>query len=156
MTATHVQVRRGAYYDSVILMQLQRALAALPGVLEAGVAMGTAANKDLLAQTDLLLPEAQAAAADDLIIAVRAQDDAAAQGALAKVDELLTRRRSTTDQEYRPQSLETAAQMMPEAGWVLVSVAGRYAAGVARQALRLGKHVFLFSDNVPVEDEIAL
>jgi FdrA protein len=46
--------------------------------------------------------------------------------------------------------------MMPDAGWVLVSVAGRYAAGVARQALRLRKHVFLFSDNVSVDDEIAL
>jgi FdrA protein len=39
---------------------------------------------------------------------------------------------------------------------VLISVAGRYAAGVAREAMRLGKHVFLFSDNVSVEDEIAL
>jgi len=44
----------------------------------------------------------------------------------------------------------------PDAGWVMISVAGRYAAGVARDALRLGKHVFLFSDNVSVEDEIDL
>ncbi len=28
--------------------------------------------------------------------------------------------------------------------------------GVACQALRLGKHVFLFSDNVSIEDEIGL
>ncbi len=46
--------------------------------------------------------------------------------------------------------------MLPGAAWVMISVAGRYAAGVARQALRLGKHVFLFSDNVSVEDEIGL
>ncbi|PKO22437.1 MAG: FdrA family protein [Chloroflexi bacterium HGW-Chloroflexi-1] len=46
--------------------------------------------------------------------------------------------------------------MLPDAAWVLVSVAGRYAAVVARNALRLGKHVFLFSDNVPVEEEIQL
>jgi FdrA protein len=39
---------------------------------------------------------------------------------------------------------------------VLVSVPGRYAAGVARDALDLGKHVFLYSDNVSLEDEIAL
>jgi FdrA protein len=37
-----------------------------------------------------------------------------------------------------------------------VSVPGRYAAGVAREALDLGKHVFLYSDNVSLEDEIAL
>jgi FdrA protein len=38
----------------------------------------------------------------------------------------------------------------------LVSTPGRYAAGVAQEALRLGKHVFLYSDNVSLEDEIAL
>ena len=39
---------------------------------------------------------------------------------------------------------------------MLISVPGRYAAGVAREALELGKHVFLYSDNVSLEDEIAL
>ncbi len=46
--------------------------------------------------------------------------------------------------------------MLPDAQWVLISVPGRYAAGVARQALDLGKHVFIFSDNVSQEDEIEL
>ncbi len=156
MTPTRVEVRRGAYYDSIILMQLQRALAALPGVLDAGVIMGTPANKELLAQIDLLPPEASAAKPDDLVIAVRAEHDAAAAAALDRVDDLLTRRRTSLDQEYRPRSLETAAQVLPDASWVLVSIAGRYAAGVAHQALGLGKHVFLFSDNVPIEEEIAL
>ncbi|RLC79455.1 MAG: FdrA family protein [Chloroflexi bacterium] len=156
MTVTKAEIRTGAYYDSVILMQLQRSLAALPGLLDAGVVMGTAANKDILAQSDLLTPEVQSAVADDLVIVVRAQDDGAAQAALAQVDELLTRRRGTIEQEFRPKSLESAAKMLPEAQWVLVSVPGRYAAGVARQALRLGKNVFLYSDNVSLEDEIAL
>ena len=156
MTIVKAQVRPGAYYDSIVLMQLRTSLAALPGVLDAGVAMGTPSNKELLAIDDLLPANAQAAKPDDLIIAVRGEDEAVAQAALAQVDELLTRRKSPLEQEYRPQSLETAAAMLPGAAWVLVSVAGRYAAGVARDALRLGKHVFLFSDNVPVEDEIAL
>ena len=33
---------------------------------------------------------------------------------------------------------------------------GAYAAGVAREALGLGRHVFLYSDNVSLDDEIAL
>ena len=158
MSATRVEIRSGAYYDSVILMQLQRSLAALPGVLDAGVVMGTDANKELLAQIDLCPPEAQAAKSDDLVIVVRADDDAAAQAALAQVDQLLTRRKSVVSQHeaYCPQSLESAAQMLPDAQWVLVSVPGRYAAGVARQALRLGKNVFLYSDNVALDDEVAL
>jgi FdrA protein len=156
MAMIQVEIRSGAYYDSVVLMQLQRSLATLPGVLDAGVVMGTAANKALLAQIDLLPPEARSAVADDLVIVVRAEDEAAARGALSQVDALLARRRSVVEQEYHPRSLESAAQILPGAQWVLVSVPGRYAAGVARQALRLGKHVFLYSDNVPLDDEIAL
>ncbi len=156
MPVTKAQVRSGAYYDSVVLMQLQRALAGLPGVLDAGVVMGTAANKEILAQTGLLAPEAQAASADDLVIVVQAEESEAAESAIAQVDELLTRRRSSVDQDYLPKSLDSAASMLPDARWVLVSVPGRYAAGVTRQALRLGKNVFLYSDNVTVDDETSL
>jgi len=157
MAVTKVEIRSGAYYDSVVLMQLQRSLADLAGVLDAGVVMGTAANKDLLAQSHLLAPEAEAAGADDLVIVVRADDEASAQAALERVDDLLAARRKLgVEQEYLPKSIELADQMLPDAQWVLVSVAGRYAAGVTREALRLGKHVFLFSDNVSVEDEVSL
>ena len=138
-------------------MQLQRALADLPGVDDAGVVMCTTANKELLEQSGLLTPEIQTAAPEDLVIVVRADEIDAARAALAQVDALLTRHRSTrADDDYRPKSLESAAKMLPEAGWVLISVPGRYAAGVARQALDLGKNVFLYSDNISLEDEISL
>ena len=153
---TLVDIRRGAYYDSAFLMQLQRTLSDLPGVLDAGVVMGTPTNQDLLAAMDLLPAEARTAKPDDLLIVVRAEDEASARDALARVDDLLTRRKSTQSADHRPQSIESAASLLPDAAWVLVSVAGRYAATVARDALRLGKHVFLFSDNVPVEEEIDL
>ncbi len=157
MSITKGEIRSGAYYDSVILMQLQRSLTELPGVIDAGVIMGTDANKELLAQSDLLAVEVQAAGVDDMVIVIKADDGAAAQAALEGVDDLLVARRSGgIEDEYRPKSLESAAQMMPDAQWVLVSVPGRYAAGVARGALDLDKHVFLYSDNVTLMDEIAL
>ena len=46
--------------------------------------------------------------------------------------------------------------MLPDAGWVLISVPGRYAAAVAHEALDLGKSIFLYSDNVEIEDEVEL
>ncbi|MCB0224850.1 MAG: hypothetical protein KDI02_14255, partial [Anaerolineae bacterium] len=157
MSATKTEIRRGTYYDSVVLMQLQLSLSKLSGVHNAGVMMGTEANKELLGQSNLLTPEAKAALLDDLIIAIEGDDEAAAEAALAQVDNLLTRRRSAiADQDYLPQSLDAAAKMLPEANWVLVSVPGRYAAGVARDSLAQGKHVFLYSDNVSLEDEISL
>jgi FdrA protein len=157
MTSIKVEIRSGVYFDSVILMQLQRSLAAQPGILDAGVVMGTDANKDVLAQSDLLAPEAKAAGSDDTVIVVKAENDSAAQAALQKVDELLSyRQRRDNEMDYRPKTLDSAAQMLPDAQWVLISVPGRYAASVARQALRLGKNIFLYSDNVSLDDEIAL
>jgi FdrA protein len=153
MAVTRAEIRAGAYYDSVVLMQLQRSLAGLSGIKDAGVVMGTEANKEILAQSSLLAPEVQAAVADDLVIVIRAEDDAAAQDALSQIDQLLTQRRRGLEQEYLPRSLESAAEILPGAHWVLISVPGRYAAGVTRQALGLGKNVFLYSDNVSLEDE---
>jgi FdrA protein len=157
MTITRVEIRKGAYYDSVILMQLQRSLAQQPGIVDAGVVMGTAANKEVLAQSNMLIPEVESAGADDLVIVVVGNDGTSAQTALGKVDELVAARRGgSSAQDYRPRSLETAAKMLPDANWVLVSVPGRYAAGAARQAISTSKHVFLYSDNVSLEDEISL
>ena len=158
MPSIKTEIRSGAYYDSVVLMQLQRSLADLPQVIDAGVVMGTKANKDLLDHTGLLVDEIKGAKADDLIIVVKAENEKAARKALGKIDELVAARRSRDigDQDFLPKSLESAVKMVPEAHWVLVSVPGRYAAGVSREALRLGKHVFLYSDNVSLEEEIDL
>jgi len=157
MTSTKGEVRSGVYFDSIVLMQLQRSLAGLQGVLDAGVVMGTEANKNLLAQGDLLAPEVQSAGMDDLVIVIKAEDELKAQAGLAKVDELLaSRRKGEVGGDYHPKSLESAVQMNPAAQWVFVSVPGRFAAGVAREALRLNKHVFLYSDNVALDDEIEL
>jgi len=156
MTVTKWNIRAGAYYDSVVLMQLQRGLLGLPGVLDAGVVMATQANRDLLAANNLL-PDSISANPDDLLIVVKADKEDSATDAMGQVDELLSRRKSSTvSQDFRPRSLNGAVKQLPEASWVLISVPGRYAAGVAREALELGKHVFLYSDNVSLEDEISL
>jgi FdrA protein len=156
MTAVKWELRPGAYYDSLVLMQLQRGLLDEDGVIDSGVVMATPANRDLLAANGLL-PDSLQASADDMLIVVKAKDVAAAQGALSKVDALLARRGSSSGTEdFRPRSLDAAVRQLPDADWVLVSTPGRYAADVARQALELDRHVFLYSDNVSLEDEIGL
>jgi FdrA protein len=154
--AVRCAVRPGSYYDSVVLMQLQRALAALPGVLDAGVMMATPANRELLAASGLLPDDAATAGPQDLLIALKAESDAAAGEALARVDALLQVRRSGGEQDFRPRGLASALKMLPEARWVLISVPGRHAAAVADEALDHGRNVFLYSDNVPIEQELSL
>lgn len=155
MTVSQREVRRGVYYDSVVLMQLQRALAALPDVEDAAVVMATPANRDVLSSTGFSVEEIDAKP-EDLLIVVKAASTEAATAALSQVDALLTRRRATATSDYRPRSLRAATSALPDSHWVLVSVPGRYAAGVAQEALDLGKHVFLYSDNVDLADEIRL
>ena len=154
MTITLSEVRPGAYYDSVVLMQLQRALADLSGVQDAGVVMATPANCDLLAASDLEV--VTDAGSDDLLIVVKGIDQESAEAALVQVDALLTRRRGGISQEFRPRSLDAAVNQLPKSRWVSISVPGRYATGVAKDALALGRHVFMFSDNVSLEDELDL
>ena len=55
MSIAKIEIRKGNYYDSVTLMQLQASLIKQPGISHAGVMMGTAANKDLLRQSGSIL-----------------------------------------------------------------------------------------------------
>ncbi len=148
-----------AYYDSVTLMLVARELLAMPGVQDAAVVMGTPANLALMRDAGLLTAQAQAATPNDLVVAVLATSDYEAAAALAAVDGLLAAGKSgkqTDGAAPRPRSLRAAVRQAPDANLALISVAGRYAAREARLALAKGLHVMLFSDNVSLEDEIAL
>lgn len=151
-------VRRNAYADSITLLQVSATVAELDGVLDAALVMGTDLNRDVLRDGGLLVGEASAAAANDLIIAVRAGDDATADAAIGHAEALLQRRASAAAAQAvePPRSLRSARTRLPSASVAVVSVPGQYAASEARQALSQGLNVFLFSDNVSLDDEVAL
>jgi FdrA protein len=156
MSQLATQVRVGFYADSIVLMQLQSDLQRLDGVLDAGVVMGTEVNRELLRTSGLLDDESATAGPNDLVIAVRCQSEDHASLALGQVDDLLKARRSTSSLGWRPHSLAAALEGNSQQTWVSISIPGRYAAGLAREALDLGSPVFLYSDNVPVSDELEL
>ena len=152
-------IKPGEYRDSVALMLLARELSALPGVADVSVVMGTPANKAVLAQAGLLNADANAATPNDLLIAVKAKDDATARAALAKAQQLLAQQAASTQTAggaARPRTLRGAIRATPGANLAIVSVAGQYAAAQAWDALRAGLQVLLFSDHVALADEIAL
>ncbi|MBD3348630.1 MAG: acyl-CoA synthetase FdrA [Candidatus Eisenbacteria bacterium] len=151
-------IRSGAYADSVTLMKAARELSGMPGVDDAAVIMGTEENKAILRASGLLDESLESAGPTDMLVAVRAADGEAAAGALSAVDELLTGQRGGPDRESSraPRSLETALAAHPELNLALISVAGRYAGGLAWEALERDLHVMIFSDNVPLETEVAL
>ncbi|MBI2469233.1 MAG: acyl-CoA synthetase FdrA [Candidatus Rokubacteria bacterium] len=151
-------VRSAFYQDSVALMRVAQELRARPGVREAAALMGTPANHELLAAAGLATAETKAAGPGDLVLAVDAETDAAVDAALAAADGLFAARRQALEAAVRvlPRTLDSALRHLPEANLVAISVPGAYAAAEAMRALRRGLHVFLFSDNVPLADEVAL
>lgn len=153
----HALVKPSEYHDSVSLMLAACELSELEGVLDAAVVMATEANKAILAGAGLLTPEIQSAGANDLVVSVSAKDEATARQALQKAEELLHKKAvSEASAESRPKTIHSALSLQPGANLAVISVAGRYAADEAWEALLHGLHVLLFSDNVPLEDEIAL
>ena len=151
-------IKKGAYFDSVTLMTIGRHVQGLPGVLDAAVVMGTPENRAILAASGLLLPEFEQARDTDLLIALKLAEAGRVETVLAEIDQQfqLARSRKTQGAEARPRSLDGALEVLPGANLALISVAGRYAADEARAALERGLHVMLFSDNVPIDQEIAL
>jgi len=150
-------VRASFYRDSVTLMRLAGAMEAVTGVTRAAAMMGTPANRALLEQAGLLAKDGAAAGPADLVIAVVAEDAAAAEAARAAAEQaLLARPPAVRGAAAAPRTLEGALRTLPDANLVLISVPGAYAGAEALRALRAGLHVMLFSDNVPVATEVEL
>jgi len=155
-------LKRNTYYDSITLMLVAQAVKDLPEVDDIGAIMATEVNLELLRNANLIpttfLDELQTPpASDDLLIVVRASSDVYAEAALAAAEERLASRGNRSDtnviEEMPARSLEIASKRDEAANLVVISVAGEHAWLEAEQALRYGMHVFLFSDNVPVEQE---
>ena len=150
-------VKTSQYYDSVSLMLVARELSKLDGVDDAAVVMATEANKSILAVAGLLTEDVSSASANDLVIAVSADDSESADAALQTAEGLLQAKVAPAGNGgYRPKTIRGALSSHPDANVAVISVAGRYAADEAWQALIRGLHVLLFSDNVSLADEIAL
>jgi len=133
----------------------------LPGVLRAALLMATPANRAVLAEAGLATDEASTAGPSDLIVAVAASAPKEATAALDRAASLLSGQAPPSSQSAgahapAPQTTAEALASLPLANLAIISVPGPYATAEALKALKRGLHVFLFSDNVPVEDEILL
>ncbi|HMK69544.1 MAG TPA: oxidoreductase, partial [Xanthobacteraceae bacterium] len=146
-------IRKGAYFDSVFLMQVARQIADQPGVYDASAVMGTEPNCRQLASMGYDSRELAAAGANDLVIAVEGEE-AAAKAVLLDADRWL--HRGTVGSDNARLNLEEALARQADASLVVISVPGDYAAAEARKGLASGLNVFLFSSNVSVEEELAL
>lgn len=146
---------KNQYYDSVFLMRLAKNLGDEPGVEQTAALMGTEKNKELLAAIGVSGAELQTASPNDLVVALVAGKQAQVDQLLGEVDERLHRSSQEEKQSSYP-TFDAAMMARPESNLAVISVPGQYAAREARKALEKGLHVFLFSDNVSIEEEVEI
>jgi FdrA protein len=152
----HVELRTGAYADSVTLLQVSRQVQQLAGVVTAQVAMATPLNVEVLERMGFAIPAD--ASVNHLVVAVRLEDPSTRDDVVAEVDRALadSRRQVSGPAEEAPPRTTASALRRTPGRVVLVSVPGASAAVEAMDALEAGSDVMVFSDNVPLQQELAL
>lgn len=148
-------IKENSYQDSVNLMLLTNTVSDMEGVAQASIMMGTPANKDIFKNTGMYVPELDKAGPNDMCIVINTDSQEKVDEILAVIDEQLKNQAvKSKQQEFESvRTWDKALQALPEANLALISVPGQYASEEAEQALERGLHAFIFSDNVPLEEE---
>jgi FdrA protein len=148
-------VHPGSYVDSVTLMQVSRDAVGEAGVVQAVVVLGTPLNLELVQGQGFDVPHHLGP--NDLVIAVRADSDAAADVAVEAIERMLAERgrRAAPGAAAGPslRSVRSAARGDPDLSLAFISTPGRHAAYEIAQALERNLHVFCFSDGVDLAEE---
>ncbi|MBM4340008.1 MAG: acyl-CoA synthetase FdrA [Deltaproteobacteria bacterium] len=152
---TRCIIRKNEYYDSVFLMRVAKQIAEQKGVLQAATFMGTEKNKGLLADIGFESGEISSAKPNDLIIAIRAENEETLSSVFENIDHWLNQGLEQIG-ATSCRTLEEGVAFLPRSNLAVISVPGQYASREAKKALEHCLNVFLFSDNVPVESELSL
>ncbi|MFK9089922.1 acyl-CoA synthetase FdrA [Bacillus salipaludis] len=154
----HTIINKNSYQDSINLMLLTNAVAITEGINKVQIMMATPANKDIFKDAGLYTEDLASAESNDMAIVIDTDDAGKVDEVLEKVEQYL-KDQSISGKSQAFETVRTwdrAKKTLPGANMALISVPGQYAAEEANKALDMGLHVFLFSDNVPVADEVQL
>ena len=152
-------VKKGSYQDSVVLMLLTNEISTIEGVNKVSIMMATPANKDIFKQSGLDTEELMAATANDMVVVADVDDEAMLDVIMENVEAFLKKQSTSNNASKGSESVKSwdkALDKLPDANLAVISIPGAYAALEADRALDQGLNVFMFSDNVTIEDEKAL
>ena len=147
-----VVVKKNRYVDSVSLMGVSERVTAMDGIDNAEAQMATCANQDVLKLLGYDLPET--VTANDLVIAITAENEKIYAAALQLAEDIIDRKNTDPNRHYA----DISEIDMEEDAYDLcqISLPGEYAAAEAKKALEKGMDLFIFSDNVSLEEELEL
>lgn len=139
--------KRNRYVDSVTLMAVSDDGRKQAGVTDAEAVMCTRANREMLVKTGYEIPDELGA--NDLVLAASGEEEAIVQ-ALHRMEARLN---GTSSNAKVFCSLDDPALNAEKYDLVQISLPGEYVEEEAQKALDKGFHLFIFSDNVPIESE---
>jgi FdrA protein len=151
-----IVIKKNEYRDSVLLMAISEEIRSIYGIEEVAIMMGTENNKDLIKEVGFKDINICNANTNDLIICIRGVNKQVVKEAILKIEEMLISKSFLMVSEEVYPTLESALINTPDANLTIISVPGQFAFREAKKALQRGLNVFLFSDNMPIEEEIEL
>jgi FdrA protein len=145
--------KKGVYRDSITLLRVSQGVQKVAGVQQAAVVMATPLNKRVLADIGFTGPEIAGATPDELIVAIEANGESSMKEALNETEKLLSSSVAGSAERRASSSISDALSKSPDSNLVVISVPGAYAKHEAMVAIGAGLNAFVFSSNVPREDE---
>lgn len=144
-----VVVKKKRYVDSVSLMSVASRVCELSGVEAAETQMATIVNQRTLKEEGYILPED--ITVDDLVIAIDAIDEATCDKAVQAAMDIIDRKnvdKGATYMAVDDPNIKDGSYDVCQ-----ISLPGEYAYDEGIKALDKGMNLFIFSDNVPLEQE---
>lgn len=155
--STKIVIKKNTYFDSVSLMSISTKANQIDGVEQAFVAMATEMNKGVLHNLGLLTAELESAKNGDLMIVIKGDSDEANEASLLAIEAIFANKnRGGARHEAKYATISSARTHIPDSNLAIISVNGAFAARESRIALENDLNVMLFSDNVSIDDELAL
>ncbi len=153
-----ILIRKNAYFDSVTLMKISGEVSEMPFIQDVLVGMATELNINLLKNMNLYSKDHESLTPNDLIIAIKADNDNALECAVVKIDELFSKKGEKNQKSSlkKFERVDEVADLHEGYNMAVISVPGIYAKREAENALNNNMNVFLFSDNVTVEEEVQI
>ena len=161
-THQNVLVKHNYYRDSLELLRLSDEIKRYPGIVEASLVMGTKTNKDILIKLGFPTHHIAKATSSDMVIALRAKEAGLLLATIPKIEAIL--RGTGGDQSPvldhssadERQDLESLLSTVKDINIALISVPGEYVKGLAFKLIDEGIHQQIFSDHVPLDDELQI
>ena len=147
-------IKKNFFRDSVQMMQFSQQLKDEQGVIDAAIVMSTILNKNTLKNMNLLTEDGISATENDTLISINCQDENSLSNAIQKAEQLLTSSSAKAKNEFT--SLASALNAFSDANIASLSIPGQFVKEMATELINKQLNLFVFSDHVPLEDEIYL